>query len=523
MRGWSRNIAVTLALAPFGLIELPFEHKPSKTSRKYLIESVGAGVALLDYDGDGLLDIYLVNGAELKDPMARGAAPVKSEAYWNRLFRNRGGGKFEDVTAKAGVGGAGYGMGAAAADYDGDGDTDLYVTAFPANQLFRNEGNGTFKEVAGASGGGWSSSAAWLDADGDGRLDLAVARYLKWDFEPDIWCGARQPGYRSYCHPDQFEPVTHLLYRNKGDGNFEDVSHASGFGRAPGKGLGIAIADYDRDGRVDIAVANDSVAQQLFRNLGGGRFEEVGFDAGIAYDDDGRAFSGMGIDFGDYDNDGWPDLVLNALAGQRFALFRNQRGRFEYESGKSGVGAITRNRSGWGLKFADVNLDGRLDIVGAQGHVMDNIRLTQPGVAYAEPMLLMRNLGGGKFDDASQVAGAAFAEPRSARGAAFGDLNNDGALDVVVNVNGGRAMVLMATAPTSNWLVVDAGAIGARVRAGTQWRTVSGAGSFLSSNDLRAHFGGVEAESEVEVLWPGGKTTLLKGVKARQILRVRRP
>jgi hypothetical protein len=521
MQGWWKFLAAAFALLPFRPAELPFEHNPSKTPRKYLIESVGSGVALLDYDNDGLLDVYLVNAAELKDPMPAGAVPVKSSPrFHNRLYRNLGRGRFEDVTARAGLAGAAYGMGAAAADFDNDGFPDLYVTAFPRNQLFHNNGDGTFTDVTAASktaASGWSSSAAWLDYDGDGLLDLAVVRYLHWDFEPDLWCGAREPGMRSYCHPDQFRPVSHLLFRNKGDGTFDDVSASSGFGRHPGKGLGIALADYDRDGLTDIAVANDAFPQQLFRNLGGGKFEETGFDAGIAYDDDGRVFSGMGIDFGDYDNDGWPDLIINALASQRYALFHNRNGAFEYQSPASGVAAITRNRSGWGIKFLDASGHGRLDILGAQGHVMDNIQLTQPAVPYLEPLLLMRNLGGGRFADASREAGPAFLEPRASRGAAFGDLDNDGALDAVVNVNGGRALVLWGAPPPDNWLLIDGLPIGAAVRAGNQWRTVSTAGSFLSSNDPRAHFRGLPAEVEIEIRYPGGKSARFTSVRTNRI------
>ncbi|MGH9672258.1 MAG: FG-GAP repeat domain-containing protein, partial [Bryobacteraceae bacterium] len=327
-----------------------FRHNSSKTTRKYLIESVSGGVAMLDYDGDGRLDLYFVNGAALLDPMKAGAVPDKAAPqFWNRLYRNQGGGTFRDETETAGVRGRGYGMGAATGDYDNDGRTDLYVTNFGANILYRNKGDGTFEDVtskAGVAAGGWSSSAAWVDYDHDGRLDLIVARYVQWDFEPDAWCGARVEGRRSYCHPDRFSPVTHIVYRNRGDGTFEDATRAAGWGAAAGKGLGIALADYDRDGRIDVAVANDSWPQQLFRNLGGGRFEETALNAGVAYDDDGRTYAGMGIDFADYDNDGWPDLFVNALAMQRYALYRNNRGLFEYASNSAGVAAITQLHSG---------------------------------------------------------------------------------------------------------------------------------------------------------------------------------
>jgi hypothetical protein len=514
-----------------------FRHEASKTSRKYLIESAGAGVAMIDYDSDSLLDLYFVNGAKLDDPMRKGAKPDKRDSrYWNRLYRNAGGGRYEDVTEKAGVMGGYYGMGAAVGDYDNDGDADLYVTGFPANLLYRNRGDGTFENVterAGVAGGGWSTSAAFVDVDGDGWLDLAAARYVEWDFEPDIWCGARREGYRSYCHPDQFRPAAHLLYRNRGDGTFEDISERSGFGKSPGKGLGIAINDYDRDGRVDIVVANDSFPQQLFHNEGEGRLREVGLDAGIAYDDDGKTYGGMGVDFDDYDNDGWPDVIINALAMQRYALYGNVKGMFEYASTPTAVDALTRLSSGWGMRWLDVDRDGRKDIVVAQGHVMDNIELTQPNLKYKEPLLWLRNAGG-KFVNASEAAGSAFREPLPARGMAAGDLNNDGAIDLVVNCNDAKPVILMGAAGAGgNWLIVDArgtrgsrDAIGAKVRivteSGEQHRMVTASSSYLSAGDRRAHFGlgGATTVKLVEVTWPGGRKSGRRDVAANQVLRV---
>ncbi len=527
---------VTLAIAQirrFEAIELDFIHQPSKTSSKHLLESVGGGVALLDYDNDGLLDLYFVNGAALSESMRKGAMPDKRDPkYWNRLYRNTGNGKFQDVTERAGLRGSFYGMGAAAADFDNDGYTDLYVTGFGGNQLFHNNGNGTFTDItaqAGVAGGGWSTGAAWLDVDHDGRLDLAVVRYMQWDFDPDLWCGPRQPGYRSYCNPERFEPATYLLYRNLGGGKFADISASSGFGKAPGRGLGIAIADYDLDGKIDIAVSNDAAPQQLFHNLGGGRFAEVGFDANIAYDDDGRVFSGMGIDFDDYDNDGRPDLLINALAQQRYAIFRNTASGFVYSSGATGIGALTRNHSGWGMRLVDIDNDGRKDIVVAQGHVMDNIELTQPAVAYKEPMLLLRNEG-------TRFTGEAFGAARAARGAAFGDLNNDGFMDVAVCSQLSNAVVYFGARNSNHWLMIkligsasNRDGIGARIRIATgqgqQFRTVTTASSYLASNDPRAHFGlgGSATVDTVEIEWPSGKRQSIKAVNADQVLTVREP
>ena len=329
-----------------------FQVDSSATTQKYLPESMVGGVAALDYDGDGRMDLYFVNGAALSDPMPSGARPDKSDPrYWNRLYHNNADGTFSDVTEKAKVAGALYGMGAAAGDFDNDGHSDLYVTNLGQNVLYRNNGDGTFVDVtdrAGVRGGGWSASAAFLDYDRDGKLDLIVTRYLEWDFEHNPYCGEKRQNYRAYCHPDHFKPISHLLYRNNGDGTFTDVSVKSGIARNPGKGLGLVVNDFDRDGWPDILVANDSFPQQLFRNRRDGTFEEVGLVTGLGYDDDGKPFAGMGVDAGDYDRDGWPDSFVNALANQKYALFHNSKGFFEYASGPSGIGSISQMHSGWG-------------------------------------------------------------------------------------------------------------------------------------------------------------------------------
>ncbi|MBM3775466.1 MAG: CRTAC1 family protein [Acidobacteria bacterium] len=517
-----------------------FRHAASHTSQKYLIETMGPGVALLDFDGDGLLDVFFTNGARLEDPMPAGREPDKSDpAYWNRLYRNQGGGKFVEVTGAAGLRGAGYGMGAATGDYDNDGDPDLYVTAYGGNALYRNDGGGAFTDVtqkAGVGGGGWSASAGFLDYDRDGFLDLVVTRYLVWDFDKNIWCGERRPGYRSYCHPDQFRPVSHILYRNQRDGSFRDVTASAGFD-APGKGLGVAFQDFDRDGWIDVLVANDSFPQQLFRNRGDGRFEEVALAQGLAYDEDGKTFAGMGIDFADYDNDGWPDAFITALANQRYAIFRNIKGSFEYASGPSLVGGHTMLHSGWGTRFFDYDNDGWKDLFVAQSHVMDNIELTQPSVRYLEPPILLRNRAG-KFDDVSSKSGGAFRSPVAARGAAFGDLDNDGAVDIVMAVNNGPALVLRNTGSSGHhWLMVNTvGTAGNRDGIGARLRLVSASGreqhaivttasSYLSAGDKRVHFGlGAEQSARLlEITWPSGAVQRLSDVKAGQILTVREP
>jgi enediyne biosynthesis protein E4 len=518
-----------------------FRNASSPTSRKYLIESMTGGVAMFDYNGDGLLDLFFVNGAALEDPMPRDQQPDKQDPrFWNRLYRNNGDGTFTDVTEAAGVKGHSYGMGAAVGDFDNDGHPDLYVTNYESNILYRNNGDGTFTDItekAGVAAGGWSAGACFMDFDNDGHLDLIVSRYVEWDFSMDIWCGARKPGHRAYCHPDHFKPVEHIVYRNNGNGAFTDVTAGSGFGKQLGKGLGLAFHDFDHDGRMDIVIANDSFPQQLFRNLGGGKFEETALLLGAAYDADGKTFAGMGIDFADYDNDGWPDLFINALAHQKYALFRNVEGSFDYVTGPTGLGGISMLSSGWGAKFIDYDNDGWKDLFVAQGHVMDNIELTQPAVKYREPPLLARNEGG-SFRDVGARSGPPFQMAMAARGAAFGDLDNDGFLDVAINCNDEPAVVLRNQGGNGNyWLLIDTvgtrsnrDGIGAVIRVVTpddapQYGLVSTAGSYLSASDKRAHFGLGKWEKAklIEIRWPSGVVQNLTDVPANQILRVTEP
>lgn len=517
-----------------------FRNEASPTSQKYLIETMTGGVALFDYDRDGDLDIFFDNGAKLLDPMPEGALPDKSDPrFWNRLYRNDGNFHFTDVTKQAGLQGYGYGMGVAVGDYNNDGWPDLYVTNYGQNILYRNNGDGTFTDVtssAGVAAGGWSAGAIFVDYDRDGFLDLFVARYVQWDFANNPYCGEKKPGYRAYCHPDEFQPITHLLFRNRGDGTFEDVSTKAGISQHPGKGLGVAINDFDKDGWIDILVANDSFPQQLFRNRGDGTFEEVALFTGLAYDADGNTFAGMGVDFLDYDNDSWPDAVINALALQRYAIFRNNQGFFEYASGPTGLASLTQLHSGWGMKFVDLDNDGWKDLFIGQGHVMDNIELTQPNVRYLEPPLLLRNLGG-RFQNISAESGDIFQRPIAARGVAFGDLNNDGAIDIVINCNNGPAIVLRNQGNTNHWILIDTvgthsnrDGIGAIVRVTddrgrTQYSIVSTGASYLSANDKRVHFGLADSVliREIEIKWPSGIVQRLEKIPANQILRVTEP
>jgi enediyne biosynthesis protein E4 len=514
---------------------LHFQYLSSHTTKKYLIETMGAGVALFDYDNDGRLDIFLVNGAPIKDPTAKGSVPQKTGSeYWNRLYHQSRDGTFEDVTEKAGLQGSGYGMGVAVGDYDNDGYEDLYVTALGGNKLYHNNGDGTFSDVtesARVGGGGWSTSAAWVDLDGDGLLDLVVLRYLQWDFD-DIWCGEHKEGYRSYCHPDQFQSVTPLVYHNDGRGHFTEVSQRIGLSK-PGKGLGLAIADYDRDGHIDVFVANDSVPEFLYHNRDNGTFEEVGLAADVGVDDDGATYAGMGVDFADYNNDGLPDLVVTNLANQRYALYQNNgHGGFTYITNASGVGRMSAAHSGWGVRFIDYDNDGWKDLLIAQGHVMDTIELTFPQLRYRETMLLARNTGNG-FVDVSAVSGSVMNERWAARGMAIGDIDNDGRLDAIVTTNDGPVYVLHNECAAQNhWLILslvgkksNRDGIGAQVEVvtakGRQSATVSTAGSYLSSSDKRVHFGlGTEAVAQIEIRWPSGIVQTLSNVRADQILQV---
>ncbi len=529
------------ALTPAGFVnatatsKIGFVFEANKTPAKYLIEAMGGGVAMLDADGDGKLDLFFVNGAALKVGMNAKDHADKSDArYWNRLYRNEGDGTFADITKKAGLRGNGYGQGVAVGDCDNDGRADLFVTALGGNALYRNQGGAVFEDVtakAGVAGGGWSTSAGFIDYDRDGNLDLFVARYLDWDFGKNKRCGGEGSDLQAYCHPNEYRAVTHLLYRGLGGCRFADLSEKAGIAKAPGKGLGVAFQDVDRDGWPDIFVANDSFPQQLFRNRRDGTFEEVALAMGVAYDENGNVFAGMGVDLADYDNNGLPDVFVNALANQGYGLFRNSKGIFDYVSGASYITAASKMHSGWGTRFLDYDNDGWKDIFVAQGHVMDNIELTQPGIRYRETPLLLRNVGG-KFSDVSARAGAPFLTAMAGRGAAFGDLNNDGAVDVVVSDVGGAPRVFRNGALANNWLLIDTigtksnrDGIGASVRivmtsGSEQFGFVSAAGSYLSAHDKRVHFGlGRERQVKLlEIRWPSGLVQTWKNVAANQIL-----
>ncbi|MCC6537351.1 MAG: CRTAC1 family protein [Bryobacterales bacterium] len=470
---------------------------------------MAGGVALLDYDSDGRLDIFLVNGGKLDDP-ARTPIDFRraDPAYASRLYRQQPNGAFTDVTAQAGllrgVPNA-YGMGAAVGDIDNDGDADLYVTGYGANVLYRNDA-GVFTATAEAAANGWSVSAAFFDYDNDGRLDLFVARYLDWSFERNILCGTP---FHAYCRPDKFNGVPNLLFHNEGGGRFRDVSQSSGIAAVPGKGMGAAVGDYDGDGFADVFVANDGMEQYLFHNNGNGTFTERALEAGVALSDDARTYAGMGAAFGDYDNDARPDLVVTNLALEKYALYRNEGGgRFSYATLATGLGAATARSSGWGVGLHDFDNDGHKDIFAAQSHVLDNVERIHTGLRYLEPPALYRN-------DGNRFTAMDLRLPAVAgRGAAFGDLNNDGKLDAVVSVLGAGPLILLnrAGAPgvtlRLEGMRANRDGAGAIVRAGSQTVTAGGAGSYLSASDIRVHLAGRPAM--VEIVWPGGKRQVEK-------------
>ena len=499
---------------------------------------MGGGVALLDYDNDGRLDVFLTNGAKIDDPMPDGKLPDKSDpAFWNRLYQQTSSGTFVDVTQKAGLSGAlqnAYGMGVAVGDYDNDGFEDIYVTNYGGNTLYRNNGDGTFKDVterAGVRAGGWSTSAGFFDYDNDGKLDLFVARYVDWDFSKNRYCGEKKEGYRAYCHPDNFEPVTNILYHNNGDGTFTDVSSKSGLGASSGKGLGVAFADYDDDGFVDVYVANDSVQSFLFHNNGNGTFEEVGLLAGVGFNEDGKTFAGMGVDFSDYDNDGRPDIFVTDLSNERYRLFRhNGDGSFRDVTDATGVGGATLPFSGWSTRFFDYDNDGWKDIFVAQGHVMDTIEKTSPNLRYLQPPLLLRNESA-RFVQSRCRRGVPAG--MGGRGAAFGDLDNDGDIDVVLSNVGQKAVVLAERRrePAMRWLADPDGRHEveprrhrvpgegvSRVRARLSTSPSARPSGYLSASDKRLIVGldATASRKLVEIRWPSGAVQRFENVKAGQ-------
>jgi hypothetical protein len=508
-----------------------FVHQNSPTIDKYLIETMGGGVALLDYNNDGRLDVFLVNSGDLSPSMRLPLNFHRSlPRYWNRLYRQNEDGTFTDVTKASGLADAGdgnYGMGVTVGDYDNDGLADIYVTNYGANTLYHNNGNGTFTDVtrkAGVAAGGWSVSAGFFDYDNDGYLDLLVTRYMQWSPKANKVCGG---DFRTYCPPGEFPATTNILYHNNGDGSFTDVSQASGIASKPGRSLGVAFNDYDGDGFQDIFVANDGMEEFLFHNNRNGTFTERAQKAGVALTDDGSPYAGMGVDFRDYDNDGKPDLIVTNLAKQIYAIYHNDgNGLFSYRSLQTGLATISAASSGWGVGFMDFDNDGWKDIFVAQGHVMDNVEKINPAMHYKEPPLLAFNRSG-RFEGADPGT----SKPVAGRGAAFGDLNNDGTIDVVMNVLGGPPEIFVNRDHAAHWLTLtlsgtrsNRDGIGARVVVNGQTQNVTTAGSYLSASDKRVHFGlGSATRASIDIFWPSGVHQTLKDVSVDQFLPVQEP
>jgi hypothetical protein len=416
---------------------ITWKHVAAKSPQKYLPETTGAGCAFLDYDNDGWMDIYFVNSG--KCDFYEPNPPLS-----NALYHNNRDGTFTNVTEKAGVAGGGYGQGVAVGDYDGDGFPDLYVTQYGRSILYHNNGNGTFTDVtekAGVAAPGWSSSALWFDYDNDGRLDLFVCQFVLFSKERSKDCRAGEDAKRGYCIPHLYKPMASWLFHNNGDGTFKDVSRESGVAGALGKAWGAVAADLNNDGRMDLFVANDTVRNFLFMNRGG-KFEETGEEAGIAYSADGRPRSGMGVDAADFDQDGWMDLFVANIDHEMYSLYRNNRdGTFDDVAMQTGIAQATRLMSGWGLKFFDYDNDGNLDLFLANGNPDDLIESLHPGVSYREPCLLFHNTGK-SFQNVTSQSGPFFTRPLSSRGLAIGDFNNDGAVDVLIAVNDDRPVLL---------------------------------------------------------------------------------
>ena len=509
-----------------------FTHGDGGSGRHYFPEQLGGGVALFDYDGDGWLDVFFTNGRPL--PGYQGP-PLR-----NALFRNRHDGTFEDITEKAGLaGGDHYCVGAAAADFDNDGHVDLFVTAMGPDLLYRNRGDGTFEDVTKQAGVGdprLGASAAWGDYNGDGYLDLYVANYVKYQLDKDLYCASKVPGKRSYCGPGIYQPERHTLYRNNRNGTFTDVT-TTALGSPPvGNGLGVIWTDYNDDGRPDLFVANDQWPNFLYRNLGNGKFREVAKDVGVAYGEDGDRRSGMGVDAGDYDNDGRLDLVVTNFSEEPNGLYHNEGAVFHDQGMASGMGSATLRYLGFGTGFLDYDLDGRQDLFFANGHVLDDIAAISDAVTWKQSSQLFHNAGGGRFDETSAPSGIAEGQ-RVARGAAFGDLENRGRTDIVVSALREQPVQYRHQAATSaHWIELalraakgNPQAIGAKVwlKSGgvTQQREVRAGSSYLSTSDPRLLFGLGSAGTidELRIRWPDGKTTTHPGLAIDHLHQVQQP
>jgi hypothetical protein len=494
---------------------ISFRHTTGATGEKYLPETIGSGVCVLDFDSDRRPDIYFVSGSELPPPSGGGVSR-------NRLYRNRGDGTFEDVTAASGTGAPGYGLGCAVGDFDSDGRPDLYVTNFGPNVLYRNRGDGTFENVTESTGTGdpsFSTGATFVDIDNDGDLDLYVVNYMTYRLADNKYCGELKPGFRAYCGPESYPGRADVLYRNDG-GRFTDVSQSAGVADPEGRGLGVVAFDYDADGDQDLYVANDGMANFLYRNDGRGRFHEVGLLAGVALSEEGKTQAGMGVDYGDFDGDGRPDLFVANLSFQASALYRNNGdGTFDERSFPSGLAGPTHLMTGYGAGFFDFDNDGWPDLFQANGNMLDNVELYYDNVTFKEPSQLFRNRGNGTFEEVTRTAGPDLAVPRVGRGSAFLDFDGDGNVDLVMSTMGDEARLFrnrgMAGRHHLDLLlsgrVSNRSGFGARVvlQAGgrSQSREAHASSGFASQSESGVHFGLGEAAriDRLEVKWPSGK------------------
>jgi hypothetical protein len=513
---------------------ITFLQDSTQTEEKYYLETMGTGVAWIDYDQDGLMDLYFVQSAATD--IYKPAHPLRCA-----LYHNNGDGTFTDVTAKAGVGGEGhYGQGVAVGDFDNDGYPDLYVTGYQTAILYHNNGNGTFTDItakaAVADEGGWSTSAGWLDYDKDGWLDLVVTNYIEWTPKTNQWCGERQPGYRSYCHPGNYKGQRTKLYHNNHNGTFTDVSDASGVGKPESKGMGVVLADFNNDGWTDIAIANDSWPNFLFINKHDGTFEDVSFVSGLAASEDGRFEAGMGIDADDLDGDGWQDVYITHLDFELNRLYHNNRnGTFDDATFRSGIGNNPEHYSGVSMKFLDYDNDGWTDILQLNGAMVDNIQLYHAGVSYPEPLLMFHNLKDGHFTKISESLGPDFMRPIVGRGLATADFDNDGDIDIVTNNRGDYPELLRNDGGNANhWLEVlligtrsNRDGIGSALKLTSEGfvhvEQAKGGMSYMSASDPRIHFG-LGSRSKIdslEITWPSGQVDKLTDVAIDQIIAVK--
>jgi len=509
-----------------------FVHNNGAFGKKFLPETLGPGVAFIDYDNDGWPDIFLVNGMDWPGHAQKHTTP--------KLYHNNHDGTFTDVTHKAGLDVEMYGMGVAVGDYDNDGFDDLFITALGQSRLFHNNGNGTFTDVtqkAGLSGPReLSTSAAWVDYDKDGRLDLVVGNYVQWTQETDLYCTLDGKN-KSYCTPESYKGTSARLWHNRGDGTFEDVTKKAGLGEPTSKTMGIAVLDYDNDGWPDLLFSNDTQPNKLYRNNGNGTFSERGVIAGVAFSEDGVARAGMGVDAADYDHSGYHSVMITNFSNQMLSLYHNEgKGLFVDEAPQSAIGRATLLTLGFGCFFFDYDLDGWPDIFVANGHIDPEIQRVQANVKYAMPPHLFRNLGKGKFEEVTNTMGASFTTPRVGRGAAYADINNDGRLDLLLSTNGGPAYLFrneaQGVAPNRSVRLKLVGTrsnkdgIGAvaRLSSGgdTQTQMLRSGSSYLSSSELILTFGlGLRDKADtIEIRWPSGQIDRLSNVAAGQTITV---